>query len=163
MGNSHANTSSKYVVLSELLRKANIQQKTTVTPSIDSTMRRLTAFGLVGLIGTGAHYLVLVLLVELAGLDPVVSTTAGFIVGALINYILNYHYTFRSVKAHLDASPKFLLIAVITGIANALIVHAGVYILHANYLLVQIVSTAIVFLANFYLNSRWTFKEAEPT
>ena len=117
-------------------------------------------FGLVGVIGTGAHYLVLIMLVERAGIDPVTATSVGFVVGALVNYALNRRYTFQSSKPHRDASPKFLTIAIITGIANSLLVYGGVDLMGANYLLVQISATSIVFLANFALNSLWTFRES---
>lgn len=113
--------------------------------------------------GTAAHYLTLVLLVEVAEMDPVVATTTGFLVGALVNYVLNYRYTFRSSKAHLDTGPKFFLIAVVTGALNALLVHAGLNFVGANYLLIQVGATVVVFLANFALNSLWTFQEHETT
>ena len=118
------------------------------------------SFGLVGVIGTGAHYLALIILVEMTGMNPVTATSVGFVVGALVNYVLNRRYTFRSSKDHLDAGPKFVLIAIVTGIVNSLLVYAGVSLIGANYLLVQIGATFIVFLANFALNSLWTFKEA---
>ena len=127
---------------------------------LNATLRRLAAFGLVGVVGTSAHYLVLVVLVQVAGMYPVAATTIGFVVGALVNYVLNRDYTFRSHKAHLDAGPKFFLIAIFTGILNSLIVYAGVNLMGANYLVVQIGATCVVFLANFALNSLWTFKEA---
>jgi putative flippase GtrA len=126
-------------------------------------LRRLTAFGLVGVIGTAAHYLTLILLVEAAKLDPVVATTTGFLVGALVNYVLNHRYTFRSTKVHLDAGPKFFLIAAVTGALNALLVHVGVNLAGANYLLIQVGATVVVFLANFALNSLWTFQERDAT
>ena len=123
-------------------------------------LRRLTTFGLVGVIGTAAHYVALVLLVELTGMYAVTATSVGFVIGALVNYVLNHRYTFRSSKAHLDAGPKFFLIAIATGILNSLLVYAGVSLMGANYLLVQIGATLMVFLANFALNSLWTFQEA---
>jgi putative flippase GtrA len=134
-----------------------------VSPSIDSTLRKLVAFGLVGLIGTAAHYTSLILLVEAAGIGAVAATSIGFAVGALVNYLLNYRYTFKSDKAHLDAGPKFVLIALVTGALNALLVQLGVGILGIHYLPVQIAATLVVFLANFALNSLWTFRESRPT
>lgn len=134
-----------------------------MSPSIDSTLRRLVAFGLVGILGTAAHYASLILLVEAAGIGAVAATTTGFTVGALVNYFLNHRYTFRSDKAHLEAGPKFLLIALVTGALNALLVQLGVGVLGIHYLPVQIASTLAVFLANFALNSLWTFRESEPT
>ncbi len=130
---------------------------------IEATFHRLIAFGLVGIIGTGAHYLTLLGLVEGAALEPVIATTVGFIVGALVNYLLNHRFTFRSSKAHLDAGPKFFLIAVATGMINALLVYGGVNLLSVNYLLVQIGATVVVFLVNFVLNSLWTFRETHGT
>lgn len=118
---------------------------------------------MVGLVGTAAHYMTLALLVEVGSLDPVLATTVGFVVGGATNYFLNHRYTFKSSKGHLDAGPKFVVIAVLTGALNALIVHAGVHHGELNYLLVQVGATAAVFLANFALNSLWTFRETEVT
>jgi len=123
-------------------------------------LRRLATFGVVGVIGTSAHYLTLVLLVEITGMYPVTATSVGFVIGALVNYVLNRRYTFRSVKSHLDAGPKFFLVAIVTGVLNSLLVYVGVGLMGANYLLVQVGATFIVFLANFALNSVWTFQEA---
>jgi len=128
-----------------------------------SLPRKLVAFGSVGLIGTTAHYVVLIVLVEAFGVHSVLAATAGFLVGALVNYTLNYHYTFQSSKAHLDTGPKFLLIALATGLLNSLLVYFGVEVLALHYLLVQIVATLIVFLANFALNHLWTFRESTLT
>ena len=96
----------------------------------------------------------------MVGLSAVAATSVGFVVGALVNYALNHRYTFRSSKAHLNAGPKFFLVAIVTGILNSLLVYIGVNLVGANYLLVQIGATLIVFLANFALNSLWTFQEA---
>jgi putative flippase GtrA len=132
-------------------------------PSLElATTRKLLGFGLVGAVGTAAHYLVLIVLVEAAGIRPVWATTIGFTVGAVINYLLNHRFTFQSSKNHLDAGPKFFFIALVTAFLNGGLVHLGVQILGLNYLLVQIVATLAVFLANFVLNSIWTFKESNP-
>jgi putative flippase GtrA len=130
---------------------------------IATVWRRLAAFGMVGLIGTLAHYLALVSLVEIWGLHPAAATTVGFGLGALINYLLNYRYTFNSSKSHRDAGPKFALIAIATGMLNTWMVYSGVAVLALDYLLVQIVATATVFLLNFLLNSLWTFREKDAT
>jgi putative flippase GtrA len=132
--------------------------------SIDNWLRKLVAFGMVGIIGTAGHYLTLILLVEAAGMNPVWATSLGFLVGASINYLLNHRYTFRSSKAHLDAGPKFFLIALLTGVLNGLLVKLGVGVLEFHYLAVQIAATLVVFLANFALNGIWTFREeSSPT
>jgi len=122
-------------------------------------LRNFILYGMVGALATPAHYLTLILLVEAGGVGPVLATSLGSVVGALVNYVLNYHYTFKSSKAHLDAGPKFFTVALNSGILNALLVYLGVDLLCGHYLLVQIGATLIVFLANFVLNSAWTFRE----
>lgn len=122
-------------------------------------LHKLLRFGLIGAIGTPVHYLTLILLVEIGGMGPVPATIAGSAAGAVVNYLLNRRYTFRSSKPHRDAGPKFLSVAVGTGILNACLVYLGTDLLGVHYLLVQVGTTLIVFLANFLLNSVWTFRE----
>lgn len=114
-------------------------------------------YGMMGILGTPVHYLTLILLVEAFGVDPVFAASAGSLAGAWVNYTLNYHYTFKSSKAHSVTAPKFFLIALMTGTLNALLVYLGVDLMGIHYLLVQICATLIVFLTNFALNSSWTF------
>jgi putative flippase GtrA len=125
------------------------------------TCRKLVAFGLVGIIGTVAHYVTLIMLVEIVHADPVVATTLGFLVGAVVNFLLNHRYTFRSTKAYFETGPKFLLIAITTGILNTLLVYTGLHWFNLNYLIAQIISTVVVFLANFVLNDLWTFRQSK--
>ena len=56
-------------------------------------LRAFLTFGLVGAVGTACHYATLISLVELLAVDPVVATSAGFMVGMVVNYALNYRYS----------------------------------------------------------------------
>lgn len=120
-------------------------------------LRNLVMFGMMGALGIPVLFLTLVFLVEVCGVGPVFATSVGHLIGALVNYALNYHFTFKSSKAHSDSGPKFFLIASMTGILNALLVYLGVDLMGMHYLLVQIFATLIVFLSNFLLHSTWTF------
>jgi putative flippase GtrA len=110
-----------------------------------------------GAVGTGGHYATLIVLVEFIGVGPVAATTAGFLVGMLVNYALNHRYTFRSDRPHGETAPRFVFIAICTGVLNAFLVHLGVDVARINYLLVQVIATGTTFLLNFLLNSVWTF------
>lgn len=125
-----------------------------------NTTRQFVTFAGVGAIGTAGHYLTLIILVELLGGDPVYSSGAGFVVGALINYVLNYRYTFNSKKRHTEALTKFLLVAVVGAAVNGMVMYMGVEILRINYLLVQIVATGMVLIQNFIFNKYWTFSHS---
>jgi putative flippase GtrA len=122
-------------------------------------MVKLFRFGATGALATLVHFLILIVLVEIGVASPLWSTVAGFAAGALINYTLNRRYTFNSRKSHWDSGPKFLAVAVGTGVLNALLVYVGTAVLGLHYLPVQCLATLIVFLASFLLNSVWTFRE----
>lgn len=126
-------------------------------------MRSLITFGLVGAVGTACHYATLILLVEVLHIGAVAATTAGFLVGMVVNYRLNYRHTFRSDRPHLEAAPRFVAIAVFTGILNALLVHAGTALAGMNYLVVQVMTTVILFFANYALNLAWTFRSSRES
>jgi len=125
------------------------------------TVRQFLAFTGVGAVGTAGHYLTLILLVETLQWNPVLSTSLGFVVGALINYILNYKYTFSCKKSHHETLFRFLLVAVIGALINSGIMYLGTALWSVNYLLTQIVATGIVLIQNFTLNKLWTFAERE--
>ena len=78
-------------------------------------------------------------------------------VGALINYILNYHFTFQSNKGHTEALAKFLIVAIFGAGINATIMYKGVENTDMNYLIVQVFATSVVLLWNFAVNKLWTF------
>jgi putative flippase GtrA len=117
-------------------------------------------FASVGAVGTMAHYGLLVLLVEMLGVNSVAASTAGATLGALVNYVLNRRYTFRSVKRHREALTKFLLIAA-SGLAlNASFMLVFVETLDLYYLVAQVLSTGLVLVWNFIGNRFWTFSDA---
>ncbi len=66
--------------------------------------RQLMAYVLAGGLTAVAHYGVLVGLVELAQVDPVPATLAGFVVGAVVSYVLNRWMTFEATRSHAQAS-----------------------------------------------------------
>ncbi len=108
-----------------------------------------------GAVGTVVHYAVLISLVN-AGLQATLASTAGFVLAALINYWLNYHYTFGSSQAHHKALTKFFVISLIgLGINSAIMfVLVG---LQWHYLLAQVMTLLPVLTWNFLANRYWTF------
>ncbi|HEY0340024.1 MAG TPA: GtrA family protein [Steroidobacteraceae bacterium] len=118
---------------------------------------RLVRFGLVGVVATGIQYVILIMLVREIGMWPALASAIGFTVSAFGNYLLNYHFTFRSERPHAPAATKFVALAAVGLAINfvlmQVLVAAGVY-----YLLAQVCATAVVFLWNFLGNSLWTFR-----
>lgn len=124
-----------------------------------SLFERFIRFSGVGVIGTAAHYALLILLVQLFAVDPVVASSLGALLGALVNYHLNYHYTFQSSKRHREALTKFMVVAVMAFLMNALLMYFFATFLQWYYLLAQVLTTGLVFLWTFIANLLWSFRE----
>ena len=125
------------------------------------TSQQFFIYAGIGAIGTGGHYATLILLVQVLHTDPVIATTAGFIVGALINYILNYRITFNSNKEHRETLTKFFSVAGLGAIINGLIMSAGINMVDTHYLVIQVIATCIVLALNFIANKYWTFADKQ--
>ena len=122
-------------------------------------IKQFLCFAGVGAVGTSAHYLVLVFSVEMLSIDPVLGSILGFLVGAVVNYILNYHITFKSNRSHYEAGPKFLLTAIVGGLVNFLIMTLLIKKHSLNYLMSQLIATAVVLFWNFIVAKIWVFNE----
>jgi putative flippase GtrA len=124
---------------------------------VSGVLGKLMRFGLVGAVATGIQYVILIVLVRELGMWPALASAIGFVVSASGNYLLNYHFTFRSARPHGPAAMKFVTLAAVGLAINFALMQAlgaaGVY-----YLLAQVCATAVVFLWNFVGNSLWTFR-----
>jgi len=119
---------------------------------------QFTRFLVTGAVGTALHYLVLVLLVDLASAPVAVGTLAGFTIGAVTNYLLARSFVFDSSRPHHIALPRFVAIAVVGAFANTAIVQmihqAGVH-----YVVAQVCATAFIVVWNYFANRLWTFNK----
>ena len=124
-----------------------------LTPMLPQFVRYAGA----GVIGTAAHYAVLVALVQGAGTAVVAASTAGAIAGAAVNYLLNHRFTFASRESHGRALPRFAVVAA-AGIAlNALVLAGMLALVGPHYLVAQVAATLAVLVAGYIANRAWTF------
>ena len=93
---------------------------------------------------------------EIGVWSSVAASTLGAVCGAAVNYALNHRFTFRSVRPHAHAAPRFLAVSALGIALNAAIVAAGDTI-GMPYLAAQVVATGAVLLTAFTVNRRWTF------
>jgi putative flippase GtrA len=119
-------------------------------------LTRFVRYLAVGGIATAIQYVLLILLVHALGMAPTPASTIGFALSAVVNYLLNYSFTFRSDRPHGPAVAKFATLAGSGLLINAIIMHlmvaAGV-----RYLIAQICATGVVLFWNFIGNTIWTF------
>jgi putative flippase GtrA len=118
---------------------------------------RFLRYAFVGAMGTAAHYAVLVVLVQAAGIDPVLGSTVGAVVGAVVNYFLNHRYTFASRRRHAHAMPRFAATAIVGMLVNAAMLAALINGFGAHYLVAQVVATLVVVGLTYATNHAWTF------
>ncbi|MBS7543748.1 GtrA family protein [Ancylobacter oerskovii] len=125
-------------------------------------LRHFLLFAALGALGTLAQYAVLVALASGAGVDPVVASTAGFLTGGVVNYLLARRIAFRSDRPHREAAPRFFLVAGCGLVLNALMMAGFIHWLGLPYLAAQLISTGLLVLWHYAGNLVWTFRPARP-
>ena len=88
------------------------------------------------------------------------ATTIGFMVAIVVNYSLQYHWTFASGQDHRVVFRRYVTVTVITALLNTGFFTVLVYWAGIDYLVAQIVSTGFIFMINFQLNKRYCFAPA---
>jgi glycosyltransferase involved in cell wall biosynthesis len=131
-----------------------------------NTLLRLTTapflrYAGAGGVGTACHYLVLGLLASAFAVRPTYATVVGALVGASVNYLLNYHFTFASKTAHRVAMPRFMMVAAMSAALNGLGMWFATTRLGLHYFVAQLGCTAGVLVLGYLLNAAWTFRSRE--
>lgn len=128
---------------------------------IDAQERRILFRYLVsGGLASAVQFAILIALVELTRADPTQASVIGFCAAVVINYNLQYHWTFGAAGAH---SVIFLRYSTITfamlGLNTALFwmmhEHLGI-----DYVIAQLVTKGFVLVINFTVNRHYTFTAA---
>lgn len=122
--------------------------------------RQLLAYVVAGGITAVAHYATLIGLVELAAIDPVPATLAGFTLGALVSYCLNRWLTFEATRSHAQAGWRFALIAAGGFVLTGILMHLFVARAGLPYLPMQVVTTGIVMAFSFLGHKFFSFADS---
>jgi putative flippase GtrA len=118
---------------------------------------QLIKYGTAGAVGTAVQYAILIGLVEAFHGDPVLASTLGAVAGAIVNYLLNYHYTFRSERPHAVSLAKYMVVSALGIALNAVVLAGATTWLGMHYVGAQVLATVIVFFMAFAVNRVWTF------
>lgn len=116
---------------------------------------------MVGGLCTAVQYLVLVAAVELGRADPLLASGAGFVLSAMLNYLLNRRFTWASQAEHRVAASRFVLVVSSGLLLNLL----GMRLLHGylgwHYVPAQVLTTLVTLGWNFAWHRYWTFATPE--
>jgi len=116
-------------------------------------------FAAVGLSGTAVQYLTLWTGCDhFAVLSAQSASALGYMLGSVVNYVLNYFLTFGSSKSHTEAATKYFSILAVGwtinyGLMGYLPAHLG-----WNHWVAQLLSTGVVLIWNFSGSKWWAFK-----
>ncbi|MDN2670929.1 GtrA family protein [Janthinobacterium sp. SUN026] len=117
-------------------------------------------FAAVGASGTAVQYSVLWGGVEWAGISAAAASGIGYILGSVVNYLLNYFFTFKSDKGHGEAASKYFTLLGIGWCINTGLMWLLVHQLDWYYWLAQVLATGIGLVWNFAGSRWWAFKPA---
>ncbi len=109
---------------------------------------------------TALHYTAMTLLIYFDTL-PLLATTVGALFGAILNYIVQYHYTFESNESHYRAVFTYTLSVSFGFIANIVLFALFYEQLLWNIIIAQLSTTAIIMVLNFIIYKYIVFKPKE--
>jgi putative flippase GtrA len=115
-------------------------------------------FAGVGATGTAVQYLVLWAGVEAGGWPPALASAIGYALGSIVNYLLNYFFTFESGKSHAEAAVKYYAVLGVGLCITAALMAWLAGTLGWNYWVAQIVTTGVALLWHFAGSKWWAFK-----
>ena len=113
-----------------------------------------TRFLLVGIANTATGYGTILLLFYGLGFGPMPANVAGYVLGALLGYVLNRNYTFTSTRPHAEALPRFCLTVGTCFMLNLMVLEFCLTTLGLPFALAQIFATC-AYTATYYLTSRF--------
>jgi putative flippase GtrA len=112
---------------------------------------------LVGGFATGLQFAIMATLIKWLSVAPVLSSTVGFLVSSAVNYLLNRTLTFSSSRKHVEAMPRFLVVASGGLAINAAAMWLLVEVWRTSPFVAQIPATLTVLAWNFAMHRAWTF------
>ena len=128
-----------------------------LTPAL---LQQFLRFAAVGLSGTLVQYLTLWTAHGYLNLLSAQSASAiGYLLGSLVNYVLNYFFTFGSSQSHRAAASKYFSILAVGWCINVGLMGFLVTAQHWNYWIAQFLSTGLVLLWNFSGSRWWAFRK----
>ena len=113
-----------------------------------------------GGVSTLSHWLTMALLI-FAGVIPALATAIGAIVGAIVNYLAQKSYTFKSRSLHRIALPRYIAACAILWLANLVVFMLLNGALSLPVAPAQLVTTALVAILSYWLYRIMVFTDSQ--
>ncbi len=110
---------------------------------------------------TVSHLSVMAFLVWI-GVAPLVSTSTGVVIGAIVNYVLQYYYTFDSDVNHKKSIKNYIVTVCLSFMSNFILFWMFHHILGVEVIFSQLLTSATVAIQNYIIYKKFVFlKEGE--
>ena len=120
-------------------------------------LHQFLRFAAVGACGTAVQYGVLWAGVEHGGAAPPVASAAGYLLGSVVNYLLNYFLTFGQQASHGHSAPRYAALLGVGWCLNTALMYLLVRQALWYYWSAQVVTTGLGLLWNFAGSRWWAF------
>jgi len=122
-------------------------------------VRQIVKFLIVGLINTGIHYVVFLLLYRLIDVNYLIASVVGYSCGLLNSFILNKRWTFKTINVRKDIEfVKFIIVNVVALAVNIAALRFLVEAMGIKPEISQIAAIGFSLVINFLGNKFWTFQ-----
>ena len=105
---------------------------------------------------TISHLSVMALLVWI-GVNPLLSTSVGVIVGAVVNYILQYYFTFNANVNHKKSIRNYIVTVALSFTSNFILFLVFHHLLGIEVLYSQLLTSATVAIQNYIIYKKFVF------
>ena len=102
-------------------------------------------------------FAVLTLMVEVFGTPPWLASPVAFVAGAVVNYVLQYHWTFQAQGSHRVMFTRFMLVTLATMSLNTALFWAFTQLMDIHYLIAQALAIGLIIGVNYVINKHYTF------
>jgi len=124
-------------------------------------VRQFVKYGIVGASNTVITFVVYTILVQVVGVEYIVSLILGYLAGSINSYVLNRHWTFRAGHlSHTSVGTRFAIVQVLAILANVGLLYLLVHDAHVHKVAAQAILTLPVLAITFFVNRAWSFAAA---
>lgn len=120
--------------------------------------RQFLRFLFSGGLATALQYVILGIGTYQFGWPAALASGVGYFAGSVMNYVLNYFFTFASEKPHTHALALFYVAVLIGLIINTLAMAILVELLDWSQWVAQVLATLLAFAWNFSASRSWVYR-----
>jgi len=130
--------------------------------SLLTLVKLVLRFLVSGGIATAVHWTALWGLILLQ-VDAVLASSIGAFLGAIVNYLLQYFFTFKTKRQHKKALLAYAPAVLVSWLLNLVLFYSLYGDVFLDPLVAQVVTTGVVMVVNFLLYKKVVFRAKSNT